>query len=661
MAKHSHKARPAADAATDRLRRAIVPTLICIYAVLRLPPWLPRVVGTSLDASWRWAFHEVWRLGLQHGTEFVFSSGPWGFVITETYHPATYGLMLGIYLGASLVLALALWGILRLEIRRPWMTLIAAVVFIEAIGLWDVSQTLFFHLGLALLAGRWLQTARAEPFRPARLEAALVVAMALASQMKFTYFVFALVCLAVAAADELRRRRFPWLVVTYGGSWLIFWILAGQSISGIPEYLRQAVEIAGGFNAAMGVRGPVPEVVLYAVAAVLLVGFWSLASRERGRPWSWLPAGGLAVLLFLLFKVAFVRHDGHALTPAPLLVPWSLVCLAPAWSRFGTVLQKLLAVSSVAAALVFAGTVVGHYRDLSLPRLTIQNLGGWPARLAAAGGTVLGSDRWARRHEEAAARIRERLPLSNISGTVDLYPVSTAYVLAHGLDYRPRPVHHSYSAYTPRLAAMNAQHLRGPAAPETILFEVAPIDGRFPALDDGPSWPELLTRYEPVAAVGRRFLRLDRATQPRRFSLEALTDREVHLGQRVALDGIAAGEPIWAKVELRPTRIGRLQSILYKSPTVTLSIETANGVRRTYRFLPALAAAGFLISPKIDRVDDFAKLMQPDATRLLARQRVVAITIEGANETRIDRAYRSSYRLQLWRLDLGHRRAGRRE
>lgn len=655
MAKHSHKARPAANTATDRLHRAIVPTLICIYAVLRLPPWLPRVVGTSLDASWRWAFHEVWRLGLQHGTEFVFSSGPWGFVITETYHPATFSLMLGIYLGASLVLALALWGILRLEIRRPWMTLIAAVVFIETIGLWDISQTLFFHLGLALLAGRWLQTIRATPFRPAGVEHALVVAMALASQMKFTYFIIALVCLAVATADDLRRRKFPWLVATYGGSWLLFWVLAGQSIRGIPDYLRQAVEFARGFNAAMGQQGPVSEVVLYAIAATLLVGFWSLASRERGRPWSGLPVGGLAVLLCLLFKVAFVRHDGHALTPAPLLVPWSLVCLAVAWSRFGTVFQKLLAVSSVAAALVFAGTVVGHYRELSLPRLTIQNLGHWPARLAAAGGTVLGSDRWALRHEEAAARIRERLPLPEIGGTVDLYPVSTAYILAHGLDYRPRPVHHSYAAYTPRLATLNAQHLRGPAAPETILFEIAPIDGRFPALDDGPSWPELLTRYEPVAAVGRRFLRLDRAQQPRRFALEPLTDREFRLGERVALDGIAAGEPIWAEVELRPTRIGRLRSMLYKPPIVALSIETANGVRRTYRFLPDLAAGGFLISPEIDRVDDFAKLMRPDAARLLTGQRVIGITIDGASETRIDRAYQSSYRLRLWRLDLGHR------
>ncbi len=131
-------------------------------------------------------------------------------------------------------------------------------------------------------------------------------------------------------------------------------------------------------------------------------------------------------------------------------------------------------------------------------------------------------------------------------------------------------------------------------------------------------------------------------------------DREFRLGERVALGGIAVGEPIWAKLELRPTRIGRLRSMLYKPPIVALSIETADGVRRSYRFLPDLAAAGFLISPEIDRVDDFARLMRPDAARLLAGQRVVGITIDGASEARIDRAYQSSYRLQLWRLDLGH-------
>jgi hypothetical protein len=222
-------------------------------------------------------------------------------------------------------------------------------------------------------------------------------------------------------------------------------------------------------------------------------------------------------------------------------------------------------------------------------------------------------------------------------------------------------VHHSYSAYTPRLAEMNAEHLRGDSAPRTILFEVAPIDGRFPALDDGPSWPELLTRYDPAASVGNRFLRLDRARRPRQFALEPLQDREYGLGERVALYGVTAGEPIWATVELRPTWRGRLRSMLYKPPTVALRVETRNGGRRTYRFLPDLAAAGFLISPEIGRVDDFAKLTRPDAARLLAGRRVLAITLEGMNEARLDRAYRASYRLRLWRLDLGRRAAGLRE
>ena len=46
------------------------------------------------------------------------------------------------------------------------------------------------------------------------------------------------------------------------------------------------------------------------------------------------------------------------------------------------------------------------------------------------------------------------------------------------------------------LAELNAACLRSSQAASNILFGVEPIDGRFPSLEDGHSWPELLTRYD---------------------------------------------------------------------------------------------------------------------------------------------------------------------
>src|SRR6202040_4372562 len=62
-------------------------------------------------------------------------------------------------------------------------------------------------------------------------------------------------------------------------------------------------------------------------------------------------------------------------------------------------------------------------------------------------------------------------------------------------EWNPRPIIQSYSAYTPALVRLNEQHLRGPDAPEWVLFDLQSIDGRLPSLDDGLSWPALLDNY----------------------------------------------------------------------------------------------------------------------------------------------------------------------
>jgi hypothetical protein len=99
-----------------------------------------------------------------------------------------------------------------------------------------------------------------------------------------------------------------------------------------------------------------------------------------------------------------------------------------------------------------------------------------------------------RSYEDHAAGLRTALPNLEISGSVDVYPLSQTVALAPSLTCRPRPIFQSYSAYTPKLAEMNAAYLRSNRAADHILFDVWTIDGRFAAQDDSLSWPELLTR-----------------------------------------------------------------------------------------------------------------------------------------------------------------------
>jgi hypothetical protein len=639
-------------------RRALrlIPFLIgLLFAIMRLPPWLPKSVGMNLDQSWEWAAHEAWRLGLSHGRELVFTFGPFGFLQTETYVPSTYGLMLAIYAALTGLLVTALWKIACGATARGWLAALWLIVFIESMCIWDVSQSLFFHLSLALLVGHWRQGERPDRSWIA-IEHSLAAGMALCSLVKFTCFTFAAAVMIGVAMDEAaRRRRPPWIVATFGGSWLLLWMSASQPLSGITPFLRNSIEIATGFGRAMGVAGPRSEIVVYLMASLLLILFLLLMHWPKDRRWSVIPVGCLALILFLMFKIAFVRHDGHALTPAPLLLPWSFLFVALAWRPRASKAEKLAAICCLASTLTYTAVVVRNHLDADPWSLVANGVRGWPARIAAAGKALTGAEHLLREHESAAADIRRMVPLLSLSGTIDVYPFEGGIALAHGLSYRPRPALHSYSAYTPRLSRMDADHLRGPHAPECILFRVRPIDGRFPALDDSLSWPELLTRYEVRGGVASRFLLLGRSPRPRSYILTHIADLKGRTGEFVKLPSTAAGRAVWATIDLRPTWRGRAAAVIFKPPTVAMAVRQSGGRTRSYRVLPDLLRAGFILSPVIAGPADILNLIERSGSASLHEKRVEAIAIGGMGSSGIGWAYDADFDVKLWTLEIRER------
>ena len=108
-------------------------------------------------------------------------------------------------------------------------------------------------------------------------------------------------------------------------------------------------------------------------------------------------------------------------------------------------------------------------------------------------GRVAGSRRVA--WSAALAEVRKKIPLPHIPGTADLYPDDQLVLVANGARRFSRPVFQSYSAYTPRLIALNETHLQGAHRPRTIFVDLAPIDGRWPMSEDGPNLMTILSDY----------------------------------------------------------------------------------------------------------------------------------------------------------------------
>jgi hypothetical protein len=617
------------------LIRTIVPAsvgAVClVYALWRLLPWWPAPLNTNPDPSWARAIQDAFLHHQAFGTEIVFNYGPWGYLNTGIFHPALYGLTLAVLGLLAALFCVATWQIMAAQWKQSPLlggALCLAATTAAAVG--SDGSGLFFLLPCYLLLCHFCLAEF-----PRILKELLILAAALIGLVKFTYLTAAVVIVAGIALDDLlRKRRFPWIVPVYLLETLFFWLLAGQRLSSVWPYLRNSLEIAAGYGA-MAFWGP-PRVVIQTAllmammaTALLLPLAWLLWQQRRG--WflvSWLP---FLLVVAILGKASLMRLDGiHFALALSVLPVISLAVWLLYWQSAG-------AAKYLWCALLFT------------PLLAPMSLSDVPAPrepdAGAAAPTAAGAE----------AAIRQRYPLPPVAGSFDVYPTSIAILAAQGVPYRPRPVIQSYQANTPRLAQLNAEHLRSERAADWILWNIDPIDGRFPACDDGPSWPEILTRYEirHVLPPVRKdvFLLLERSPAPRGYELLPLPTQSMEMGVPLALPDLVDG-PLWTQIEIHPTAAGRLLAAAFKAPTVKMDIVHGNGQRARYRFIPGMAEAGFLISPVLPNTAWFGWLAStpwrdPAWQRLLKNWGVQSVTI-GADH--LQGLFQRDISVHLWRL-----------
>jgi hypothetical protein len=195
------------------------------------------------------------------------------------------------------------------------------------------------------------------------------------------------------------------------------------------------------------------------------------------------------------------------------------------------------------------------------------------------------------------------LPLADHGETFDVMPTEQSIVFSHHLRWRPRPVFQSYAAYTPALAHLNETFLVEQGA-ETIVASVAPIDSHFPMLEDSLSYRALLANYDVGLASPERLL-VRRRPSPLHYGLTPLSAAKGRFDERLA---IPPGKIIWAEIELEVSLLGRLRAAAYKPPPISIEILTATEASKQYRFIPAMATSGFLLSPLVEGTPDLAEL-----------------------------------------------------
>jgi len=569
----------------------------------------------SLDPSWMMVLLHASAKGWQFGKDIVFTYGPLGFFAAPQFYPGLYEIALGFWLvfygatAAGFCLLYRTAGSLRLGLLVCIMLMVSLTWAHD--GPWFAACVVLFLL------------ARKDD-RPSRFVGLLLAAVIAGTTLiKTTSLLLALPTMILADIAALRAKRAPVHTAVFGLAFVAAYLAAGQSVSSLGPFLATAFNISSGYSDAMQVYGWMAELAVFALATGLTAAAIALHELSRKA----LLDAALAAAMFALFvlviaKTGFVRHDvGHAMIPWTALTLASLAYLGDVRveGRPARIRIALLSGAIFIGAVLFCVTYVGGAREAERTAPAAKILAGdLGAQLkhdtVAVVHTLFGNQRAEYRaaYEAQLANIRKRFPLPSAAGVVDIFGVNQAIVLAGGYDYRPRPVFQGYSVYTPELIALNREAITGPHAPGTIFFEIDTVDNRYPSLDEGALWPDLLRHYDAVQ-FQNDYAVLKRRATPRTVTSEDLREDTIAFDQEIDVSGMSDGL-LWLELDIRPTLLGRLRSLLFKPPMMAMTVTTNAGNVQTFRIVPGMARAGFLLSPLVESADQFALLPAHEET-----------------------------------------------
>lgn len=579
---------------SDRVRSRI--GWIVTFVVLTIGSFkFPNLPAADLDPSWRMALGYFSTRGMQFGEEVVFTYGPLGFIMSNTYSGAQWWELI---LGQAALAVISAAVIVSLLRRLDWRTRLVSVAYFFLFGVsYEDAQHMIV---IGLLGFELLRQARGGLRLTTFLAAAV---LAVYAQIKFTDFLLSVFAVAVVGGYALWCRRTRFALATVGsflGVFLLIWVFAGQALPHLLPYLRSSWEISQGYQDAMGIPTPQLPLILGVIVLLLLAAYavghlW----LQKDRPRALANVALLGAFTYLNWKHGFVRADGHMigfffcallpLTSYPALLEDDGT--APRLHKAAFLIGTFVSLWGIEAALfgvvrqslfIFQDRVVGN----------VEKLTSWkPLRLKYAEALQLKTS------EHDLHQVREIVG----NDTIDIIGFEQGVALFNRFNYRPRPIIQSYSTFTPYLARRNEAFYLSDDAPEYVLVKVQTLDERAPMMDDPFVMNIIVRRYDYVTSE-KGFQLWKR--NPGKFDVTQVTPtavrtQEIGFGEAHSLADLA-GQPVWLQVDVELSLLGKIRRFFYKPSIVTIALTDQNGARRTYRLPLPIGRTGFLISPLVE-------------------------------------------------------------
>jgi hypothetical protein len=564
---------------------------------------MPGFPSTELDASWRMALGKLFVEGKQFGTEVVFTYGPLGWVMGKTYWGGQWASLLAWHATLSVIFVVVLYR-LGFQLQGYRRLFFFAYFFLFGLSYQDAM-----HQIIAVMVGLELIQRSDKEWRWSTL--AWIALLAVLALVKFTNLVLCIALVGLAGGLDLWLRR-RWTSVRipllFAGAFVVGWMLCGQNPLNLPAYFRSSWEISEGYQDAMGFPCPTYQLVIGLVTALLMLTYLAInlathPNRIRGTALTL----GAGAVLYLNWKHGYIRADGHQV--GFYYVVLAVVVSAPLLLEDGPRFMKLKTTLLTLTAFL---SLVGS--EFVLPGLTRGALGNTQMKVDQNIAFALGQinsrklyDLRVMSEEAAADLLRTKAIVKDAS--IDVLGFEQGIVIVNHLNYQPRPIFQSYSAYTPYLARLNFDYYASDQAPEFVLFKLQSIDNRLMTMDDAQVLRLLVQRYTYIVNDQGFTLwqRKPGPFDPATIAPKLLRTVTIKRGEKLKLTDLAEDQVLWAEVEYQPTLVGRLRRFLFRPPLVQLSLTDSQQSETVYRLPQPIGRAGFIVSPIIDNMLEYMR------------------------------------------------------
>lgn len=556
-----------------------------------IPLWMPE---GGLDPSWSQALQVARERGFHFGSDIIFTYGPLGFLLSSFYHPGQIYFFIGFWSLINFLLIVSIFDFSQKNGASVFSSMVLSIglIFFFPFHFFDIRIGSLFFVYVLRRNGmnRWEELGWISLFSILSL-----------SKLSFLPFLV-LACVPLVIKERKIKLRifienFFWSIFCF----LVTWLILDQPINGIGTFILNSLEIISGYSMAMSSTTKMWywELAIFLVYLCFLI-VMDLTKYREGILFRWMLLGGG---LFYFFKAGFVRHDEHVLIAYGGMA--FLSCLFAIQFYFK---KKLSLFSSVSIGLmgVFLFILCSFQRiDFKYGHFLSEKFG-----KIMHPGSFFDKENWDRGYLIGREKLLFSWPIHMLGKTIDLYPNDVSKVIDSRVNWKPRPVFQSYSAYTPRLLGINVDFLNLGDAPDFILFKVGAIDNRLATEDDSRSWLKIMTKYKLSPDVLDGYMVFQKDEE---LNWQVVREERKVVGWNSILEipPLKENHLIWISAKIDLTFLGKIVNFIYKVPSLYMRILSSEGnFQKDFRVIPGILQEGFLLSPLIENNTDLESILK---------------------------------------------------